>query len=315
MTDARPLISVCICTYRRPTLLEGLLDTIYNQLSFPGPVEIVVVDNDEFGSADPVLNKFVGRNPRLRRFRVPVQNISLSRNKAVAEARGRWIAMIDDDEQPTRTWLDRLYICAIENDADAVFGPVIPKFPKSAPEWIVAGKFFERPRHRTGTRAVPDDTRSGNVLIRADVITSIPGPFDPEFGLTGGEDSKLFDSLLAEGLRFFWCDDAEVLEILPEDRLTLRWLLERRFLTGQTYARILFDRDASKRKNRVSKFYFFSRSIVLLFSAVFLAIITAPTGKINFSKWLLVSATQTGKISSLFQAKYSGYQDESRIPR
>ena len=312
MSDARPLISVCICTYRRPFLLEGLLEVLYTQLEFPGPTEIIVVDNDAQGSAENVVRKFANREPALRSFRVPVQNISLSRNKAVEEARGKWIAMIDDDEQPDPNWLVCLFRCAINLDADAVFGPVLPKFPKSAPRWIVDGRFFERPRHETGTAVLPSDTRTGNVLIKADIISGLPGPFDPDFGLSGGEDSRLFRNLLAEGKRLFWCDDATVEEIISEDRMTGRWLIKRWFRGGQTFAQSTLNPVVSESPKKFTKLVFYFRSMLLSLAATVMLFVTIPFGKREFFKWLKVLAIQAGKICPSSFFTYQEYEDKTR---
>jgi succinoglycan biosynthesis protein ExoM len=312
MTDTRPLVSVCICTYRRPSLLAALLDTIFNQLEFPGPSEIIVVDNDAHSSAADVISRFTNRQPVLRDFQVPTQNISLARNRAVAESRGDWIAMIDDDELPHPDWLVGLHRCAINLDADAVFGPVLPRFPDSTPQWIIDGRFFERPRHETGTVVSPKETRSGNVLMNASVLRDLPEPFDPDFGLTGGEDSKLFRSLLAEGKRLFWCDDAKVEEIISDDRVNGGWLVKRWFRGGQTYAKIALNRDELGRPQIIRILVFVARSMFLALAATVMLLVSIPFGKKERFKWLKLLVTQAGKMCPPNLFKYQEYEDRRR---
>src|SRR5262245_57259997 len=106
----RPIrLSVCICTFRRPHLLGELLEALAAQEAAP-PIEVVIVDNDPDASATPAIESFRCRHPALalRSFHEPVQNIARARNRAVAEARGEWLALIDDDERPGRRWLARL---------------------------------------------------------------------------------------------------------------------------------------------------------------------------------------------------------------
>ena len=65
------------------------------------------------------------------------------------------------------------------------------------------GKFFERPCEKTGE--APKFTRTTNCLVRAEKLKSIPGPFDPKYGLTGGSDTHLFTTLFNLGAKYFSC--------------------------------------------------------------------------------------------------------------
>src|SRR5213080_4720223 len=100
-------VSVCICTYKRPHLLERLLDELGNQET--GELvtySIVIADNDASRSAEAVVREFEAGSPISVIYCVePVQNIALARNKAIENAKGDFVAFIDDDEFPTRTWL------------------------------------------------------------------------------------------------------------------------------------------------------------------------------------------------------------------
>ena len=112
---------------------------------------------------------------------------------------------IDDDEVPSPEWLKHLAACQQAYGADVVSGPVIPHFMSEVPQWITAGRFFERPRYATGT--VLPEARTGNVLIRMEVFHRI-GLFDDRFALTGGEDMDFFVRLYESGGLIFWADEA-----------------------------------------------------------------------------------------------------------
>jgi succinoglycan biosynthesis protein ExoM len=295
MTETGPFISLCICTYRRPDRLDGLLDVVFNNLELPAAVEVVVVDNDRQPSSQPVVENYVSRRIPLRFCHVPEQNISLARNRAVAEARGEWIAMIDDDEQPDSKWLTSFVRCAAASDADAVFGPVIPRFPEDAPRWIIDGGYFERRRHPTGTAISRRDARTSNVFLRARVLKAIPGPFDPRFGLSGGEDSLLFRRFFAEGRRLVWCDDAIVVEYHSSDRLTAFWLAKRSFRTGQTTAHFFLTSPPPDQPSLPAKAWFFARTGILFIASACLFVVTVPLGRTRSVRWLRTMATQAGK--------------------
>src|SRR5438270_949128 len=100
-------IAVCVCTYKRPQMLQRLLNDVSVQET-DGAFEfsIVVIDNDASQSAEPVVSAFA------KKASIPVtygaeprQGICLVRNRAIEHAAGDFIAFIDDDEFPDRRWL------------------------------------------------------------------------------------------------------------------------------------------------------------------------------------------------------------------
>jgi succinoglycan biosynthesis protein ExoM len=313
MTEIGTMVSLCICTFRRPERLDSLLGVVFSELELPGAAEVIVVDNDRRPSSKRIADKYVDRTVPLRFFHVPVQNISLARNKAVAEARGDWIAMIDDDERPDPGWLTSFLRCAVETEADAVFGPVIPRFPAEAPRWVIDGGYFERRRHPTGTPIAKRDARTSNVLLRSHILKAIPGPFDPRFGLSGGEDSFLFRRYFAEGRRLVWCDEAVVEEYHAPDRLTARWLVKRSFRTGQTTAHFFLTTPPPDRPSVAAKTWFFARTGLLLVASTCLFLVTMPLGKTRSVRWLRMMATQAGKACPLTLYTYEPYKESDYV--
>ena len=235
-------ISVCICTYRRTNRLARLLAALARQQGGPGIDEIVVVDNDAEGSAQPVVEAAAAQATHPIRYRLqPQRGIARSRNAAIGVAGGDWLALIDDDELPGTDWLARLWDTAQATGADGVLGPVVSETPDNAPAWIRRGDFYKRRHFATGAPVPPNHLISGNLLIRADWLRSEPGPFDERFNLTGGEDGDLMLRLRNRGARFVWCQEAAVSEDLDRHRLSLRWLLARSLRGGQNYARHVLD--------------------------------------------------------------------------
>ena len=103
-----PHISVCVCTYKRPELLQQLLNELACQETQGRfTVDVVVVDNDAAESARSVVEHWVSTDSRLAvAYCVePQQNIALARNAAIKRATGDFIAFFDDDQVPIRQWL------------------------------------------------------------------------------------------------------------------------------------------------------------------------------------------------------------------
>lgn len=229
-----PHIAVCICTYKRPQLLKGLLEKLEGQQTdglFTHSV--VIVDNDHAESARAVIREFMAGSTMAVSYNVePRQNIALARNKAVQNASGDYVAFIDDDEVPTDRWLATL-LCACEKyQADGVLGPVKPHFDKNTPKWIIQGEFYNRPTYPTGFVIDGAKGRTGNVLLRKAVFAAAAQPFRPEFRT--GEDQDFFRRMIEAKQVFVWCDEAVAYEAVPATRCKRSFLLRRAMLRGQT---------------------------------------------------------------------------------
>ena len=227
-------IAVCICTYKRPHLLKHLLETLgLQQTDRLFTYSIVVVDNDHLQSAIGVVAEFAGVSPiAVRYFVEPRQNIALARNKAVENAQGDFVAFIDDDEVPTARWLVALFRACERYQVDGVLGPVKPRFDKNAPQWVVEGRFYDRPTYPTGFVIDGTKGRTGNVLLKKRVFASCPQPFRPEFRT--GEDQDFFRRMIARKHVFIWCDEAVAFEVVPPVRWKRIFMLRRALLRGQS---------------------------------------------------------------------------------
>jgi len=234
MTNETNHISVCICTYKRPRFLKRLLEELGCQdTGGLFTYSIVVADNDHLQSGEAVVRDFAAASSIPIRYCVePRQNIALARNKAIENASGDFIAFIDDDEYPSPDWLIRL-VGAIESyGADGVLGPVLPCFLTPPPDWIIRGRFFDRPSFPTGTWLRWGQTRTGNVLFRRRIFDDPANSFRAEYG-RGREDSDFFRRMIAKGMRFVWCAEATVHETVPPERFRRTYLLKRALLQGR----------------------------------------------------------------------------------
>lgn len=233
-----PHITVCVCTYKRESLLAELLRCLGSQRT-DGlfTFDVVVADNDRDRSAEHVVRMSGCASPLKVTYCVePVQNIARARNKALEYARGDLVAFIDDDECPTPEWLYRLFETWTQRGAAGVLGPVVPRFEQEPPAWVRKGRFFDRPRYATGRPVAWQQGRTGNVLFVRDVLRQIDPPFRPQFA-NSGEDTDLFCRLAQNGSTFVWSDEAVVFEFVPAYRCTRRYLLRRAARQGSDSAK------------------------------------------------------------------------------
>ena len=205
-------------------------------------IEVIVVDNDPSGSAAELVERLdpsVSGHHALRLLRDPRhKNVAHVRNTAVEAARGTWVAFIDDDEVADKSWLAAYWALAREGPYDGWFGPVLPRLERNVTPWLDLETFYSRPRHSTGTPITAADTRTANAFVRRERL--LEQPFDPDFGLVSEltEDYEVFSRMIDRGARFAWCDEAIVVETIPPERHTLRWLVGRSYWSSLMMARV-----------------------------------------------------------------------------
>ena len=180
-----------MCTYKRPHALKRLLQHLVGQATeglFSWSV--VVVDNDESRSAESTVAEVAASFSVSLHYDVePRRNIALARNRTVANARGEYLALIDDDEFPTPEWLLILYRTLVQHGVDGVLGPVIRHFDEAPPRWFQNSRIYDRRVNPTGMAVHWKEARTGNALLKARLMTDAM-PFRPEF--RAGEDQDFF---------------------------------------------------------------------------------------------------------------------------
>jgi succinoglycan biosynthesis protein ExoM len=232
MNESEKHISVCICTYKRPDCLRRLLfELCWQETSGLFTFSIVVADNDSAESARDVVEEFSEISSVPIKYCVqPQQSIALTRNSALENADGDFIAFIDDDEFPAKLWLLTLFkACAIYR-VDGVLGPVKRYFDQKPPQWLLKSRFYDRPNSPTGPITHWRQCRTGNVLFKRQILPTVEPPFRPAF--RSGEDQDFFRRMMEEGHTFMWCADAVAYEVVPPIRWKRTFMLKRALLRG-----------------------------------------------------------------------------------
>ncbi|NDV01341.1 glycosyltransferase [Pseudoroseicyclus tamaricis] len=252
--EAAPLtperVAVGICTFRRDQLLETL-ESLEDQRGLDGvPLTLIVSDNDRSDSARAMVERFgaMSRHEVIY-LHAPAENISVARNAILRQARAEGIevlAFIDDDEIASRNWVSQLLRQLQADDAEIVVGPVQALYPSTAPAWMRQRRVHDT-RPELDANGRPIAGHSCNVMIRLAAAPFDGLRFDPALGATGGEDTAFFEQARRNGARFVMQPAAMVTETVPPTRMSLRWLLLRRYRMGHTHAQLHFCASAMSR--------------------------------------------------------------------
>jgi glycosyltransferase involved in cell wall biosynthesis len=234
-------IAIIIITYRRPQGLAKLLTALasqkFNAAEITPFVQAIVVDNDSKSTASLVVNDFASKYDfPIHYIHEPRQGIPIARNTGIDAVPKdfNFFCFIDDDEWPGETWLRSLLDTQLTNNADCVLGAVIPVYPKNAPAWIIKSRVFDSWRFKDNARL--KEAASNNVLISNSFINKHNHRFDERMRMTGGSDYLFFKQAFVLGLKIYWSDNASVFEDLPITRLNFKWIMQRQFRLGNTFA-------------------------------------------------------------------------------
>jgi succinoglycan biosynthesis protein ExoM len=238
-------VIIAVCTFRRNDLLRNLMRASLvaaAEARDRAAVGIIVVDDDPQAGARRVTLEFDGRFELGVHYRVSGrQNVSLARNLAIDDGAqlGDWVAMIDDDCEPTPRWLVAHLEAQELTGCDSTTGAMLLKAPPGAPAWltdepfyvdyIVAGKHLELVK-ATGTN---------NVMIRSAWLAAHPEiRFREDLGRSGGEDWVFFRTARKAGLDLRFSNDATVIGHESANRATWRYQIKNRFWLGNTEWRV-----------------------------------------------------------------------------
>ncbi len=92
----RPLVTVVICTFNGELYLEKTLNSVLAQGY--SNFEIVIVDDGSSDGTISMIERFASQYPCIRPFFRANHGLPASRNFAFTQAKGEWIAIIDQDD-------------------------------------------------------------------------------------------------------------------------------------------------------------------------------------------------------------------------
>ena len=224
-----PQISIIIPTYNRCDMLcDALASLLRQETGGEFRYEIVVVDNASSDATKAVVHEVAADAPVPVRYAYQaVSGDAPSRNRGIAQSRGRWLAFFDDDQLAAPDWLRQLYRAARESKAAVVGGAVRLDLPENVLHRLGRDvrhtslrevDYYPNIHPYTGKR-LPG---CGNALVERRAFETI-GTFD-EAMAWGGSDSDFFLRARTAGLALYYTPHAVIRHRIPPNRLTLEYI-------------------------------------------------------------------------------------------
>lgn len=229
--------TILIPTYNRDSVLPLCLEAIAALNTDPQLFEVIIIDNNSTDRTREFVSAFADVHPNLS-IRLVVetrQGVSNARNRGLAEARGEFIYFLDDDSPPTREWFNLLQASFHDPSVGCAGGPsnldfqgqIVPPWLQGDLQGLISGYglSFTKPTPVSKWEQFP---LSCNMAIRKAALANL-APFRNDLGrigetkLTGGE-TELIDRIHRAGWTILYVPDAEVLHIVPPERLAKSYL-------------------------------------------------------------------------------------------
>lgn len=178
------LVSAVITTHNRADLLPRAIESVLAQTY--ADLEIIIVDDGSDDETEKVIRGHLGKFPHIRHLKNDIpRGACAARNYGIREARGEFIAGLDDDDE----WLPRRVEVLMENFRDE-YAYVCSR------DWIVYRDRVEQREKKTviTLKSMLYRNVTGNqILTRRERILAVGG-FDES--LTSGQDYDMWLRLL-----------------------------------------------------------------------------------------------------------------------
>lgn len=238
-------LSVVICTYNRAQHLQMALESLQKQEAPEMSYEIIVVDNVSTDNTRAVVQQSGMSN--IRYIYEDNQGLSYARNRGWQEAKGNYVAYIDDDVKLPTHWV-KTALDIIVHEQPLVFGGSYSAFyTETKPKW-----FLDRYASRDlGEKArylgrMDEYLTGGNLFIKRAILQDFGG-FNPQLGMSGRIIARGEETLLLDQIRHTFGDNA--IYYHPELAIChwvapykMQWwgIIRYYFHGGRSYSRMLY---------------------------------------------------------------------------
>jgi GT2 family glycosyltransferase len=209
MSDKSLIFSVIVPTFNRPAALERCLTSLAAQ-DFPVSGYEIIVMNDGGVSLAAETVECLRQKNSLVLLEQPNRGQGAARNRAASQARGEFLAFIDDDCAASPAWLSTIYEC-LQSESHLVVGGRtrcgLPGNSFALANEILIDFLYDYYHLAPGEKSQPPFFTSNNLALSRAAFQAVGG-FDER--LRGAEDRDLCERLHAAGCSLYYTPSALV---------------------------------------------------------------------------------------------------------
>jgi len=239
-------ISAVICTYNRDKYIGKSIESLVNQTLLDNQYEIIIVDNKSTDNTREVVCDGFKDVNHLSYYYEPVQGLSQARNTGTKNAKGTYIAFLDDDAIACNDWLERI-VDAFENyeaQLGSVGGKISPIWEVERPSWLsdeivpvlTVLDWFDKP-----TILSEKYWLAGANIAFPKFLLDQMGGFDTSLGRKGSnllsnEETVMRQDIEKAGYQCLYDPKIYVDHHVPSERVNQKWFKRRFYWQGVSKA-------------------------------------------------------------------------------
>lgn len=239
-------ISIIIATYNRSESLRKTLDSI-KELVVPKDTtwEIIIIDNNSTDNTRDVVEEFrLKTGLKVIYIYEEKQGKPYALNHGLRIARGKVVALTDDDVIVDRYWLCNILKAFERTNATCLGGRVLPLWEKEPPSWLrkeLYGCIALLDLGNEYLEISEPNIWGVNMAVKNSFFQKYNFMFNTNF-LKRGEDTDLVEKLLVNKELVYYCPDMIVYHCIPIERMKKSYFRKWKFDQGKFRA-IYFEKN------------------------------------------------------------------------
>lgn len=201
----KPLISVVMANYCGELYIEDAINSVLHQTI--KDIELIISDDASSDRSVEIVRNMMKHDNRIRLLTSEFnQGPARARNRALSEARGRWVSIVDSDDLLHPYRFEQLLLAADHFKADIVADDLLHfnTSDNNDVSYLLSGRYFSKPFNLTLESFLGDQDQSAPAfgylkpLFRATILEGVW--YDETLKI--GEDYELVLRLLIKGARY-----------------------------------------------------------------------------------------------------------------
>lgn len=260
MSDS-PLISAVICTFNRAAYLRKAIQSLVEQSLGSSQYEIIVVDNNSTDDTQTVVTREFADAANLTYIFEARVGLSQARNTGLEQARGKYIAYLDDDAIAAFNWLEATLTCfeTATFPIGCVGGKINPIWEAPRPAWLPNDYLSYLTVLDWGDEPIAIDrskyVAGASIAFQTELLRKLGG-FSTALGRKGksllsSEEVWLQELIRRSGYIVYYDPKITVGHHVSASRLTREWFFRRLYWQGISSAFLDLAQNPGRLENRL----------------------------------------------------------------